>query len=923
MARKLTVSLELNLDKFAAGLKTGLNMGKRFKMNFDKVMDGIDIDVDKVGFQQDLESLERQYEKFEKDIENDEIDIRTGGGFSQLANFGIVAGTVTMGLQQIGSAARNTIRPYVEFEKSLSRINTIADVSEQKLSALGDGMEEIATTVGIEMNTLADGMYEALSRGIEFGNALNFMEKAARAAKAGSTEVGTTVRATTTVINAFNKSAEDTDEILDVMFQTVDKGGTTFEALANHISDVAPIAASSGVSFKEISAAISTITKQGTPTAKATTQIKRAILSLDDVLGKGWSETMSFQEALEKVVEKAENSDKSLKELMGRVQGYQGLLQLTGKSAEMFAEDQKNMENSTDAMGSAFADMANDLQHQLDLLSANFSNLKRNLTQILLPAINPVIAGLKSYTSSISDLLEQDVSDKLKKEREEFNALVGILKSANTTQETRNRAISTLQNQYSDYIGNIDLERTSLKKLNEMQKKVNESFMEQIRMKAAEEQIQEIQEKIIKAQKKLFEAQKEEAKSDTFWEQLKLSVGRSLRGMIQWGPQVNSMTAAMAKSTTGLRNKMASLREEMKLLTSLGEEGYNLDQYYKILDLLEKREKATADYSKAKQKENETHQQLLESIFEVNNAQGTNLTVQDVLSGKLKENVNRITLMTSRVAGLARNYKEFKGNTQDAKKELDEINQELEENKDKTDSSRKAVEEHKKEIEQSKEEMKKLGDEATITTQKIDTFGARRKLMAEKMSEELDKVKSSWDDVETTLSEGEEQFVNITQNLASDFSDTLSGAFTEMADEGTLSFQRLGEAFKNTLIQMTSEMAARAGIFALFSAFLPGNAATAAGILTGGKGSSAIDYIFGSFADGGNLPAYEIGLVGENGPELIMPQQDTEIIDTETLERVLTSPRNVNVNITGKLESTTSHKKLHHLVKLAEQESYG
>ncbi|MGC9355908.1 MAG: phage tail tape measure protein, partial [Mariniphaga sp.] len=89
----------------------------------------------------------------------------------------------------------------------------------------------------------------------------------------------------------------------------MEKGKTTFPELASNIAQVAPLAASMNITFEEVAASVASLTKQGVNTPMAFTQIRQAILSVNDVLGDGWQKSMTFQEALQKVRDMAGGSD--------------------------------------------------------------------------------------------------------------------------------------------------------------------------------------------------------------------------------------------------------------------------------------------------------------------------------------------------------------------------------------------------------------------------------------------------------------------------------------------------------------------------------------------------------------------------------------------------------------------------------------
>lgn len=113
-------------------------------------------------------------------------------------------------------------------------------------------------------------------------------------------------------------------------------------------------------------------------------------------------------------------------------------------------------------------------------------------------------------------------------------------------------------------------------------------------------------------------------------------------------------------------------------------------------------------------------------------------------------------------------------------------------------------------------------------------------------------------------------------NVASSFADS----FASMAVSGELTLESLGNLFKD-LLKMMAQMVIKALIMtAILSAL--GIAPTGA-VGAGGQGLSAfqntmLGMMGGSFANGGQPPLGKLSLVGEQGPELFVPQQKGSIV---------------------------------------------
>ena len=296
------------------------------------------------------------------------IWVRVRDGFSKglssagrgLKGFGTaalgVAKVVAQAAAAITVAMGAAVKQFVQFNKGMGRVEAL--MGGAKAAGLRSEVKELSKEFGIATDELVNGLYNALSAGVPKDNAISFLRTAAKAAVADGSDMSVAVDGITTVLNAFKMSSEEAGNIADVMFNTVRLGKTTFSELSANIAQVAPLAASSGVAFDQVFAAVATLTKQGTPTAQAMTQIRAALISVNDRLGDGWSETMTLQEAFGKLSEEAGGLNTKLKENMGRVEGVLAVLGTTGKNAQGAADDLLAMSGAAGTLDKALTGTA-------------------------------------------------------------------------------------------------------------------------------------------------------------------------------------------------------------------------------------------------------------------------------------------------------------------------------------------------------------------------------------------------------------------------------------------------------------------------------------------------------------------------------------------------------------------------------------
>lgn len=320
-----------------------------------------------------------------------------------------------------------------EFNQSISQIATLTEMSKGEVAK---EVRAMSAEFGMAKDELTKGLYDALSASVPKDNVFDFMRTAAKTARAGASSTAEAVDFLTTAINAYGFDAAQAGRVSDILFATVKLGKTTVSELAASFAQVAPLASASGVAFEQVMAAAASLTKQGTPTAQAMTQIRAAIIAMNRELGNGWAASMTLQEGMQLMMDKAGGSADALRGLTGRVEGALAIMALTGKGAAGAAKDLAEVANSTGAMNDAFkktiddAAMAKFLQalHNISLAAGDVA------LKFLGPMLERASKAAASFAEKIAILTD---TEKFKKTQKTMEGIVSaLLKGGETRWET-------------------------------------------------------------------------------------------------------------------------------------------------------------------------------------------------------------------------------------------------------------------------------------------------------------------------------------------------------------------------------------------------------------------------------------------------------------------------------------------------------
>lgn len=308
----------------------------------------------------------------------------------EITSFDVFGGIGISAATAFAKAAKSSYDFEKEFRKNMLEVATISTQVTDDMTGFMNQVISITQEIPIKAPEAAKALYSIVSAGHDGADGMKILEVSAKAAVGGLTETETTADAITTILNAYKMSAEEAGTVSDQLFTTVRLGKTTFGELGASIAQVAPIAAAYGISIDQVLGAVASLTKQGTPTAQAMTQIRAAIQGTAGELGDAAFQGRTFQEALQLIYEKAGGSASKMKEMLGTDEGLAATLALTGKNAKSAASDLGELQSSLGATEAAFEKMKDEVGNQMTLLSNNIQAALRPMGEMILKEVSGI-----------------------------------------------------------------------------------------------------------------------------------------------------------------------------------------------------------------------------------------------------------------------------------------------------------------------------------------------------------------------------------------------------------------------------------------------------------------------------------------------------------------------------------------------------
>lgn len=258
--------------------------------------------------------------------------------------------------QSIADAATEA----VEFQRQVALVQTIAGGTGFR--QIADGARDLADNFNIPLLDATAGVYQAISNQVgNFGESLQFTEKAAEFAKATNSSLADSVDLLSGALKSYQLNVNDTEKVSSIFFSVIDKGRITADELANSFGRIGPQAASLGVDLEEVGGALAAISVRGTNTAESLTQLRsiltalqkptpemrKALRDLGFTSAQTAIQTLGLTGVLRELEASTDGSAERLATLFRNVRGLSGVSALTSDELKNLTENIDEMRNAS------------------------------------------------------------------------------------------------------------------------------------------------------------------------------------------------------------------------------------------------------------------------------------------------------------------------------------------------------------------------------------------------------------------------------------------------------------------------------------------------------------------------------------------------------------------------------------------------
>lgn len=306
------------------------------------------------------------------------------------------------------------------FEKELTKIQSLVGLTADEVNGFRDSVMDLANETARAPNELAEALFFVTSAGLRGAEALDVLERSAKASASGLGETKVIADLVTSAMNAYGSEVLDASTATNILVGAVREGKAEASEIANSMGQVLPIASELGLGFDEVGASIATMTRTGTDSATAVTQLRQilsSILKPTSEAEKTLNEYGLSAEQLRRTIkedgliatlialrETFKGNDEAMSAIFGNIRALSGVLDIVGANAEENIKIFERLKDTTGLLDDAFEITSETTAFKF---AQALASLKVNLTEfgnILLPVVNKVLNFVVSITQAINNL---------------------------------------------------------------------------------------------------------------------------------------------------------------------------------------------------------------------------------------------------------------------------------------------------------------------------------------------------------------------------------------------------------------------------------------------------------------------------------------------------------------------------------------
>ena len=328
---------------------------------------------------------------------------KTGVQFAQSA---MKMAGFSMALGSVGLVMRSVIKSGADFEFTMARVGAVTGATGKSFDALNKQAKELGASTVFSAGEAAEAMQALGMAGMEADEIMSVMPTTLQLAAAGAMDLGQTADIVTNILSGMRMEVTALDGVANGLAVAATSSNTSISLLGESFSYVSGIAATVGLEFADVTAALGKLGDAGLKGSRAGMNLSMAMAKVVDP-SRDAAEVMerlelNFMKAdgtmvdlvdMVQQLEKAQISAADQFKLFG-VQGGRAISALVGAGAPALEKLRTSIETNNTALDEMSDRMGDTMQNKMKALTSAVEGLQLEMYENLAPALTVMVEQL-------------------------------------------------------------------------------------------------------------------------------------------------------------------------------------------------------------------------------------------------------------------------------------------------------------------------------------------------------------------------------------------------------------------------------------------------------------------------------------------------------------------------------------------------
>lgn len=308
----------------------------------------------------------------------------------------------------------------LDFDASMLKIRTLVGASAEQVNAWRGDVLDMSRVLPQSADELARALYFITSSGIPATKAMDVLNHTARAAASGLGETQILADLATSAINAYGPANLNAAQTMDVLIAAIREGKAEPEEFAASLGRVISPAQNLGISFDQVTGAMSAMSLVGINADEAATALRSTMMSIlkpaAEQVEAAKAIGLSYDDIRKSVRERGllatltdlrdriGDDEEAIGKLFPNVRALNGVLAITGENMENTNRIMGATANSAGGVNTAFGIASEGAKFKLN---AALSSLQATMIQIGAHIVPMVVASMESMARVMDWLGDQ------------------------------------------------------------------------------------------------------------------------------------------------------------------------------------------------------------------------------------------------------------------------------------------------------------------------------------------------------------------------------------------------------------------------------------------------------------------------------------------------------------------------------------